>query len=89
MFLFSVTEWEGSVLHLSRISRVDMGDYLCIASNGVPPTVSKRIRVSVDCELSSISVYRRRKNRSSSTPLSRDSMSHVYRPRGASGKTAG
>nr|CAD7400092.1 unnamed protein product [Timema poppensis] len=25
-----------------------MGAYLCIASNGVPPTVSKRIKVSVD-----------------------------------------
>lgn len=27
-----------------------MGAYLCIAANGVPPTVSKRIKVSVDCE---------------------------------------
>ncbi len=27
-----------------------MGNYLCIASNGVPPAVSKRIQVSVDCE---------------------------------------
>ncbi|XP_034241076.1 lachesin-like isoform X2 [Thrips palmi] len=44
----AVTEWEGTRLEMSRISRVDMGDYLCIASNGVPPTVSKRIRVSVD-----------------------------------------
>lgn len=47
---FSVMEWEGGVLELSRISRLDMGAYLCIASNGVPPTVSKRIKVSVDCE---------------------------------------
>nr|CAD7259394.1 unnamed protein product [Timema shepardi] len=44
----SVLEWEGEVLELSRISRLDMGAYLCIASNGVPPTVSKRIKVSVD-----------------------------------------
>ncbi|KAK3910335.1 Opioid-binding protein/cell adhesion molecule-like protein [Frankliniella fusca] len=43
-----LTEWEGPRLELSRISRVDMGDYQCIASNGVPPTMSKRIRVSVD-----------------------------------------
>lgn len=49
--LFSVLEWEGEVLEMARISRLDMGAYLCIASNGVPPTVSKRVKVSVDCEL--------------------------------------
>jgi len=50
-FLFVlVVEYEGEVLDLTRISRLDMGAYLCIASNGVPPTVSKRIKVSVDCE---------------------------------------
>ena len=43
-------EVEGSSLDLSRISRLDMGVYLCIATNGVPPSVSKRIHVSVDCE---------------------------------------
>lgn len=50
---------EGSSLELQKISRLDMGVYLCIASNGVPPTVSKRIYVSVDCEshLSSLSYY--------------------------------
>lgn len=47
--LFSVSEWEGEVLEMARISRLDMGAYLCIASNGVPPTVSKRVKVSVDC----------------------------------------
>jgi hypothetical protein len=47
---FAVSEWEGEVLELTRISRLDMGAYLCIASNGVPPTVSKRIKVSVDCK---------------------------------------
>lgn len=29
-----------------------MGNYLCIASNNVPPSVSKQIKVSVDCEYS-------------------------------------
>ncbi|KAL3289563.1 hypothetical protein HHI36_022980 [Cryptolaemus montrouzieri] len=43
-----VSEWEGEVLELTQISRLNMGAYLCIASNGVPPTVSKRIKVSVD-----------------------------------------
>ncbi|XP_021932587.1 protein CEPU-1-like [Zootermopsis nevadensis] len=46
----SVAEWDGEVLELTRISRLDMGAYLCIASNSVPPTVSKRIKVSVDCK---------------------------------------
>lgn len=45
-----VSEWEGEVLDMARISRLDMGAYLCIASNGVPPTVSKRVKVSVDCK---------------------------------------
>ncbi|XP_065207681.1 neurotrimin-like isoform X2 [Planococcus citri] len=44
----SVTEWEGNQVSLVRISRLDMGAYLCIASNNVPPSVSKRITVSVD-----------------------------------------
>ena len=43
-------EVEGSALEMLRISRLDMGVYLCIASNGVPPAVSKRIHVSVDCK---------------------------------------
>lgn len=51
-FDFSVVEWEGETLEMSKISRLDMGAYLCIASNGVPPSVSKRIKVSVDCKLS-------------------------------------
>ncbi|XP_015609759.1 lachesin isoform X2 [Cephus cinctus] len=44
----SVIEFEGDTLEMSRISRLDMGSYLCIASNGIPPTVSKQIKVSVD-----------------------------------------
>lgn len=50
LFLIAVLEWEGESLELTRISRLDMGAYLCIASNGVPPSVSKRIKVSVDCK---------------------------------------
>uniref|UniRef100_T1GSD3 Ig-like domain-containing protein n=1 Tax=Megaselia scalaris TaxID=36166 RepID=T1GSD3_MEGSC len=44
----AVNEWEGATLDIHKISRLDMGAYLCIASNGVPPSVSKRIKVSVD-----------------------------------------
>ncbi|XP_014204982.1 lachesin-like [Copidosoma floridanum] len=45
---YSVSEWVGSTLEMTKISRLDMGNYLCIASNGVPPSVSKQIKVSVD-----------------------------------------
>ncbi|XP_060515834.1 lachesin isoform X2 [Cylas formicarius] len=43
-----VAEFDGEKLELTKISRLDMGAYLCIAKNGVPPTVSKQIKVSVD-----------------------------------------
>uniref|UniRef100_A0A0P4W610 Ig-like domain-containing protein n=2 Tax=Scylla olivacea TaxID=85551 RepID=A0A0P4W610_SCYOL len=42
-----VKEAPGPLLHLSKVSRTDMGAYLCIASNGVPPSVSKRIDVVI------------------------------------------
>ncbi|GLH09351.1 Lachesin [Gryllus bimaculatus] len=38
---------EGSVFNITRVNRLHMGAYLCIASNGVPPTVSKRIMLIV------------------------------------------
>ncbi|PBC27016.1 Lachesin [Apis cerana cerana] len=38
---------QGSVLKLTRVTRAHMGPYLCIASNGVPPAVSKRIVLNV------------------------------------------
>ena len=41
---------EGPNLTLYHVSRETMGAYLCIASNGVPPTVSKRISVLVNCK---------------------------------------
>lgn len=42
---------EGEILVLSKIGRTESGAYLCIASNGVPPSVSKRIWVDVECKL--------------------------------------
>ncbi|XP_069702849.1 opioid-binding protein/cell adhesion molecule homolog isoform X2 [Periplaneta americana] len=38
---------EGPVFSIMRVNRLHMGAYLCIASNGVPPTVSKRIMLIV------------------------------------------
>ncbi|KAK7865670.1 hypothetical protein R5R35_014494 [Gryllus longicercus] len=43
----SVSAINGSVFNITRVNRLHMGAYLCIASNGVPPTVSKRIMLIV------------------------------------------
>ncbi|CAG9803944.1 unnamed protein product [Chironomus riparius] len=44
----AVSEWENDTLEMTSVSRVDIGAYLCIASNGIPPSVSKRIKLSID-----------------------------------------
>lgn len=41
---------EGEYLNISQVTREDMGAYLCIAKNSVPPSVSKRITVQVNCK---------------------------------------
>jgi len=40
--------YNGEVLDLFKVSRTQMGAYLCIASNKVPPSVSKRITLVVE-----------------------------------------
>ncbi|XP_076236119.1 lachesin isoform X2 [Calliopsis andreniformis] len=45
-----VSSYKGEELQLMGILRQEMGSYLCIASNGVPPTVSKRYYVNVRFE---------------------------------------
>ncbi|KAL7030265.1 hypothetical protein ACKWTF_006596 [Chironomus riparius] len=42
-----VTSFRGEVLKLTKIGRNEMGSYLCIASNSVPPSVSKRISLNI------------------------------------------
>ncbi|XP_066588541.1 lachesin-like [Prorops nasuta] len=42
-----VASIRGSALNISKVNRLHMGAYLCIASNGVPPIVSKRIMLIV------------------------------------------
>ncbi|XP_065156624.1 limbic system-associated membrane protein-like [Atheta coriaria] len=39
---------EGTVLSIHHVNRKHMGPYLCIATNGVPPSVSKRIMLVVN-----------------------------------------
>nr|XP_053641189.1 neurotrimin-like isoform X1 [Cherax quadricarinatus]XP_053641190.1 neurotrimin-like isoform X1 [Cherax quadricarinatus] len=41
---------DSEVLHIPTVSRLHMGAYLCIASNDVPPSVSKRITLKVQCK---------------------------------------
>ncbi|XP_069960623.1 neurotrimin-like [Cherax quadricarinatus] len=38
---------EGETLVLKKVSRLQMGSYLCIASNGIPPSISKRAHLRV------------------------------------------
>ena len=49
-FIILVSIVEHSELRLPKISRLHMGDYLCVASNGIPPSTSKKYRIRVQCE---------------------------------------
>ncbi|KAJ9600602.1 hypothetical protein L9F63_026259, partial [Diploptera punctata] len=43
----AVKMYDGETLLLNSVQRSDMGAYLCIANNGIPPPVSKRFMVEV------------------------------------------
>lgn len=45
--VFTVNRTEGELLNFTSVTRFHMGAYLCIASNGVPPSVSRRIVLSI------------------------------------------
>ena len=40
----------GKTLVLHRVTRSQMGEYFCIASNQASPTISKRVDLKVNCE---------------------------------------
>ncbi|XP_015604016.1 lachesin [Cephus cinctus] len=40
--------YNGSVLQFYRVERKQMGTYLCIANNDVPPAISKRVTLTVE-----------------------------------------
>ena len=46
----AVNRVEGPVLELHKVRRGEAGSYLCIASNGHPPTVSRRLQLDVKCK---------------------------------------
>lgn len=43
-----VTSYAGSQLPLASVDRLQAGSYECLASNGVPPTASKRISLDIN-----------------------------------------
>ena len=40
----------GPVLLLGKLTPRDSGDYFCIAKNGYPPSIVKKIRLNVMCK---------------------------------------
>jgi len=49
-FGVEVESFHGPVLRLYRVNRHSMAAYMCIASNDVPPAVSKRVPLNVNCK---------------------------------------
>ena len=47
---FSDDEFNGSSMTIPKVQPGDLGAYLCIARNGVPPMMSKRVFLYVQCE---------------------------------------
>lgn len=41
---------DGEILSITKVSRLHMAAYLCVASNGVPPSISKRVQLKVQCK---------------------------------------
>ena len=48
-FLYLVESYNGPILSIPRVTPDDLGAYLCIAKNGVQPSMSKRVVVYVQC----------------------------------------
>ena len=53
-----VESFHGEVLRLYHVTRKMMGAYMCIASNEVPPAVSKRVSLNVNCKCCNFLVHR-------------------------------
>ena len=45
-----VVEWRGKNLNLINVRREEMGAFMCIANNQVPPAVSRRVVLNVRCK---------------------------------------
>ena len=49
--------WEGETLFLEKVSRLNMGAFLCVASNGIRPSISQRVQLKVQCKVLFSSIY--------------------------------
>ncbi|KAL4706592.1 hypothetical protein ACJJTC_009004 [Scirpophaga incertulas] len=56
--LRNTSKWSGAWLNLSSVPRQMTGAFLCIATNGVPPSVSKRILLHVLCKPSARAAHK-------------------------------
>lgn len=86
--------YDGEQLNLTRITRNEMGAYLCIATNGVPPTVSKRITVDVECEFVAgtpgiIIAFVRQREQCEDTRTPTCTYTHVHLSCGGAARSAG
>lgn len=54
---FAVNVVDGEMLTITKVSRLHMAAYLCVASNGVPPSISKRVLLRVQCKIYPIAYY--------------------------------
>lgn len=50
LYVFAVNVVDGELLYITKVSRLHMAAYLCVASNGVPPSISKRVHLRVQCK---------------------------------------
>jgi hypothetical protein len=48
--MFPATSVSSTSLVFDSVGRGHIGSYLCIASNGVPPSISKRVDLRVQCK---------------------------------------
>ena len=48
--LFVAEEVSGAEIQLHKVTRSEMGSYMCIATNGVPPAVAKTVQLNVNCK---------------------------------------
>ena len=48
--LFLAEEVSGAEIQLHKVTRSEMGSYMCIATNGVPPAVGKTVQLNVNCK---------------------------------------
>ena len=48
--------FEGELMNFANVDRRHLGAYLCIAKNEVPPAVSKRVFLNVNCKTSNMKI---------------------------------